>query len=76
MVAMLFAEGADGADDAKAGALGRRATRRDDEDVQPIRLRPPLPLHSPPGGEKRAAFNLTILKSRIVIHGNYIVKLK
>ena len=50
-----FTEGADGAEGAKAGALGRRATRRDDDDVQPIRLRPPLPLHSPPGGKRRAA---------------------
>ena len=50
----------------KAGALGGRATRHDDEDeVQPLRLRPPLPLHSPPGGERRADLSLTILKSTI-----------
>ena len=62
-----FADGADGAEGAKAGALGRRATCRDDEDVHPIRLRPPLPLHSPPGGKRRAILILTILKSTLVM---------
>ena len=58
-----FAEGDDDAEGTKAGALGRRATRRNNEDVQPIRLRPPLPLHSPPGGKRRAALIIVILKS-------------
>ena len=64
---MLFAESADGAEGAKAGALGRRATRRDDEDVQPTRLRPPLPLHSLPRGKRRAAFKLTLMKSTFLL---------
>ena len=45
-----------------AGTLGGHATRHTDEgEVQPLRLQPPLPLHSPPGGERRADFKLTIL---------------
>ena len=43
--------------------------------MQPIRLLPPLPLHSPPGGERRADFNVTILKSSYSLVSNSYVKM-
>ena len=47
----------------KAGALGGRATCRDnDDEVQPLRLLVPLSLHSPLGRKRRAALILIILK--------------